>query len=178
MHKKLLTLIAVLIIATAISAGAAVTSYEYIAGSGTYFASCLIDFGAHSYLFGYRWDTGTPSGFDMISAIDAAGDLSLDIKNYGYGDFVNGISYNGDSKIGYAGDENWWHYWVSADGETWEMSGEGASSRVISNGTWDGWCYGSAGAPDLPGVPEPSSMIALISMLGLAASAKFCRSRK
>lgn len=178
MHKKILTLIVVLVVATSLSAGAAVTGYEYIAGSGAYFANCLIDFGSNSYLFGYRWDTGAPSGFDMITAIDEAGDLTLDVQHYSNGDYVNGISYNGDSKIGYAGDENWWHYWTSADGETWDISWTGASDRLLTDGAWDGWCYGSADAPDLPGVPEPSSMIALFSMLGLATSAKLCRSRK
>ncbi|MEN6355949.1 MAG: hypothetical protein ABFD83_02565 [Armatimonadota bacterium] len=178
--RNFLTVVFVMLIAisaNAYASGSASADIEYWAGSGSNSAVCVIDFGAHSYAFGYKWDTGTYKGFDMIQAIDAAGAVNLDIKDFGYGAFVNGISYNEDSCIGYGGGDNWWHYWTSENGASWAMASTGASGRTITDGCWDGWCYGSAGAPDVPSVPEPSSMTAVFSMIGLAASTRLLRRR-
>jgi PEP-CTERM putative exosortase interaction domain len=110
---------------------------------------------------------------DMIRAIDDAGSLDLVLQNFGWGLFVDGIIYNGYSRIGYDGGENWWHYWVSPDGDNWTSPWDyGASGRILSNGDWDGWGYGFASAPDIPLVPEPSSLLAILSLVGAGVSIK------
>ncbi len=142
---------------------------EYWTGSGENEAICVIDFGPAYFAFGYRWD-GASTGFDMIQAIANNGDVELDLQNFGFGVFVNGITYNGYSKIGYGGGEDWWHYWTSTDGSEWEISWVGASARSLGNGEWDGWRYGSDEAPRIPLVPEPSTIAACLSMFAAAFS--------
>lgn len=150
---------------------------EYWAGevNGTNSALCLIDFGSSSYVFGYKWNDGlTPKGIDMVEALDSAGALDAVISDFGFGKFVDGFSYDGNSLIGFGGDENWWHYWISEDGTNWTSPSFGASARTLTDGAWDGWGYGFATPPDLPTVPEPGSLAALALGLG----AVFARRRK
>ncbi|MCE5314121.1 MAG: hypothetical protein ABFD49_08345 [Armatimonadota bacterium] len=150
---------------------------EYWAGSGSNEALCVVDFGAASYSFGYRWDTGVPTGFSMIQAIADEGALDLDIGSFSYGKYVNGITYGSDSYIGCGdGYDDWWHYWISDDGSNWQQPWTyGAAGRNLSNGCWDAWSYGSAAAPDVPTVPEPTCVFALTSLFGLAASRRLLR---
>lgn len=149
---------------------------EYWTGTGANQALCLVDFGANSYAFGYQWD-GAASGYDMIKSISDNGPVDV---TFTYGTFVDGVAYNGDNQSGYNGGENWWHYWVSSDGVAWDSPWDyGAADRVLTNGAWDGWVYGNALAPRMPGaVPEPSSIMALFSLIGLSGSAKLLRSRR
>jgi hypothetical protein len=108
---------------------------------------------------------GSISGMDAITAIQAGiSGFSPDIQNYGYGDFVNGLAYNGHSDDGYGGGANWWHYWIKDAGQTtWTSPSFGASDRTLADGASDGWVYGSDAAP----TPEPATM-ALLAMGGIA----------
>lgn len=152
---------------------------EYWAGSGNNEALMQVQFGHKDNLFtfGYRWNDGEAQyGDDMIKAIAAAGGLDVVIVKGFYGDYVDGISYGSFNMAGYGGGENWWHYWVNNPGSDWEMPWTyGSSSRTLVNGCWDGWVYGTYNAP---GVPEPNSLTALCSLMGLAASAKLLRFRR
>ena len=76
-------------------------------------------------------------------------------STFGTSTFIDGISYEGHSNVGFGGGEDWWHYWTKADeASPWVASLIGASDRVVTSGAWDGWVYGS----DLPpAVPEPPS---------------------
>jgi hypothetical protein len=112
--------------------------------------------------------------------------LGYDLDGDG-GTFISGYEGN---EIGYAGDsddhyqEGWytgyWSYYLGTDpysGGSWDYSGLGMSSRVLANGSWDGWSYASAesgwygGTPDMPvsAVPEPASTALFI--LGSASMA-------
>lgn len=141
---------------------------EYWAGSGANEAICVVDFGANQYAFGYNFD-GTSTGFDMIQTIADEGALDIVTNDFGFGVYVDGIAYDGNSETGYGGSENWWHYWTSEDGSTWTSPAVGASDRTLSDGQWDGWGYGFAGSPDVPTVPEPGTLATLaMGITGLA----------
>lgn len=65
----------------------------------------------------------------------------------------------------------YWSYWLN-NGSGWDYSGVGMSSRVLTNGCWDGWSwadfaqYGYGSAPQnlqAAPVPEPATM----ALLGL-----------
>ncbi len=141
---------------------------EYWAGSGVNEAICVVDFGTSQYAFGYNFD-GTSTGFDMIQTIADEGALDIVTNDFGFGLFVDGIMYDGNSEIGYGGGENWWHYWTSEDGSTWISSAVGAADRTLADGQWDGWGYGFVDAPDVSTVPEPGTLAALgMGVTGLA----------
>jgi hypothetical protein len=40
-----------------------------------------------------------------------------------------------------------WGYWTKDDGERWRFSDVGASSRVVTDGSLDGWSFGRDGKP-------------------------------
>ena len=80
---------------------------EYWAGSGINEAIVVIDFGIDSYAFGYRWDSVTNYGKDMMDAVDAAGALDY-TETEG---FLNTISYDIYSNVGENGwPMDWWWY--------------------------------------------------------------------
>jgi hypothetical protein len=94
--------------------------------------------------------------FDIIEAHTA-----LDTARASFGDstFIDGISYDGHANQGYGGGDDWWHYWTKSDSASpWVSSMVGASDRVVTDGAWDGWVYGSGLAPV---VPEPAGVILL-----------------
>ena len=62
---------------------------EYWVGSGENEAVVVIDFGAESFSFGYRWQTGPKYGKDLMDAVAAAGGLDYNDD----GGFLNTISY-------------------------------------------------------------------------------------
>ena len=122
-------------------------------------------------LFGYRWPAGqTRTGGDMLDAVDAASErFYLELQSFDFGDLVDGIGWDADgdgfSKTdpddyfhpGWV-DPDYWGYTTSTDGIIWEYSMVGMRDRQLSNGSWDGWAYGSTGAPPSP-VPEPATLM-------------------
>ncbi len=144
---KQLIFACIFLLATAAFLPADVTSV----GTGDNAASLFVQFEDRSlHEFQYRFD-GTITGYDLLTALDAAldaaPDLSVALQDFGYGHFVNALSYQGHSNGSYRGGEDWWHYWNRpADGE-WSVSWVGISDRVLSDGDADGFVYGYADAP-------------------------------
>lgn len=147
---------------------------EYWTGSGENEAVLGVDWNlgdSPTLLFGYRWSTAeTRTGGDMLSAIDAAsGRFYLDLQHFSFGDLVNGMGWDADNdgfstsdpddlfRPGWV-DPDYWGYSTRADGDAWEFSMVGMADRQLSNGSWDGWAYGSTGAPPDP-VPEPATLM-------------------
>jgi len=172
--RNLIGLIVVLVITSSASLATPVNFHgtwvevEYWAGTGSNEAIVVIDFGVDSYGFGYKWDTGTRYGKDLMDAVDAAG--SLDYTETG--GFLNTISYDSYSNVGQNGwPTDWWAYFTSSDGENWETSGVGFATRELSNSSWDGWAHQTTDAwppahlPMTP-IPEPVT-IALLGLGGL-----------
>ena len=138
---------------------------EYWGGSGSNEAIVVIDFdatGGDSYTFGFKWDSSA-TGYDAIDTIAAAGALSFDATYYsGMGYSIDNFYYDGESgNVSY-----YWSYWLSEDGTDWTMSGVGASGRVLSNGSWDGWYNNFSGTAPRTPIPEPMT-VALLGLGGL-----------
>jgi hypothetical protein len=95
---------------------------------------------------------GGMTGMGLLDIIASETALIITKQDYGFGEFVDGFSFEDHSNIGYGGDEDWWHYYTKDAGQLeWTASWVGASSRVVSSGDWDGWSYGHA-------IPEPATM--------------------
>jgi len=135
-------------------------------------ATLVVDFGGGDhYAFGYRFD-GAATGWDMLSAIAAAGALDETHKGepgVGYGVQPLGLSYDGHTM---SNAENWpavpgdmWMvYWESSNGNQWATPWNGASSNPIVDGGWNGWTTmdGYNGTwPESPPVPEPATLALL-----------------
>jgi len=135
---------------------------EYWAGNGSNEAVVVIDFGVKSFAFGYRWDSGPKYGKDLMNAVAAAGPLDYNDS----GGFLNTISYGSFSNIGQEGHPaDWWSYFTSTDGENWAGAGEGFATRVLTDGSWDGWAHQTTGdwpAIHLPTTPFPSDFASKI----------------
>lgn len=123
----------------------------YIEWSDGYISEFVVNFG-----------TETVSGLGVFDIIEAETTLTTVRDNFGWGVFIDGISYQGHSDIGYDGGENWWHFWIKdPPGQQWTSPAYGVADRVLYNGYSDGWVYSHAGAP----IPEPTT----IAMFGVAA---------
>lgn len=154
---------------------------EYWAGSGANEAIIVVDFDLQDiFNFGFRWDDpaqGDPAitGWDALDAIGQVTNGLVVTAHYdgGVGGmFVDDLSYDGGTP--YTGG-NGWAYCVSTDGQSWGLSWDGASDRLLSNYDWDGWAWGgwqqdtlgnwtcrAVGEP----IPEPVTL-ALLGIGGL-----------
>jgi PEP-CTERM motif-containing protein len=147
---------------------------EYWAGAGENEAVLCVDWNlgdSPTMIFGYRWAAGeTRTGGDMLNAVDAASSrFHLDLQHFSFGDLVNGIGWDVDNdgfsesdpddlfRPGWV-DPDYWGYTTSANGVVWEFSMVGMGDRQLSDGSWDGWAYGSTGAPPNL-VPEPATLM-------------------
>ncbi len=135
-------------------------------GSGEHSADMVIEFGDGAiYTFEVAFDQ-TTTGLGLFDIVEAETSLTTVRQDFGFGIFVDGISYEGHSDIGYDGGENWWHYWVRDSAQAdWVSSAVGVAERVVEDGCWDGWVYGRAGEP----VPEPATglLVAFAGLIGL-----------
>lgn len=156
-------------------------------GSGSNASYLVVDFNSASYAFEYLWDSseaGSITGEDLILALSdsTTGIPGLSIASHtvdSYGLMVDGISYDGHSGLSNYPDP-WWNYWVGSVGNSQESSYWGCSSIYLSDGSIDSWVFSTdwTQAPAIPGVPEPSSLLALCSLIGLAGSARLLRGRR
>jgi hypothetical protein len=141
-------------------------------GSGESTSNVVINFGdGAEYHFEVAWD-GSPDGFGLLDIMEAATTLTTVRQSFDFGGgpvvFLDGISFEGHSDIGYGGGDNWWHYWVGGPGNWSSPFDFGADDNLAVDGSWEGWVYGSALEPSLPSavVPEPASMV--MAVVGLA----------
>ena len=98
--------------------------------------------------FVVRFSEPNISGLDVFDIIEAQTTLTTVRGDFGFGIFIDGISYEGHSNIGYDGGENWWHFWIKESDGDWLSPFYGVSDRVITDGDSDGWIYGTANEPD------------------------------
>lgn len=134
------------------------------AGSGSNTSYVVFDFGPDSYAFKYSYE-GTKSGYDMMTVLAAEiSGLDLQFSFFGGEAFLGSVAYPPYPATG--GGTIWWAYWWSTDGENWGFAGSGASSRTLTDGSWDGWSMVPdfdtwATPPNAPVVPEPLTGIVL-----------------
>jgi hypothetical protein len=152
--KSVIGFICVLIFLSATSTFAITEQFD--AGSGQNIANVYFEWSdGYKAQFLVRFEQTTIKGTELLDIVEAYTDLTT-VRLYG-GAFVDGISFNGHSNIGYSGGANWWHYWIKDSGETdWTSPAFGAASRVVYDGDSDGWIYGRDSA-----VPEPASILLL-----------------
>lgn len=144
---------------------------EARAGSGPDTAAVVVEFGdGAEFLFEVNFDIESTGVALLETLADEIAQFSIVTQEFDFGVFVDGIAYQDHSDQGFGGDENFWHYWTrSAADAAWEIASVGASDRIVSDGFWDGWVYGRAGAP----VPEPGSATLLaLGLTGLLVCAR------
>ena len=119
----------------------------YIEWSDGYIAEFLIKF-----------EETTVTGLGLFDITEAGTSLTTVRNDFGFGVFIDGITYDGHSDTGFGGGEDWWHYWIKDAGESfWTSPSFGAVDRIVGDGDCDGWIYGRAGAP----IPEPATIVLL-----------------
>lgn len=133
-------------------------------GTGSDHAQVYVEFGdGANYTFEVAYN-GSVYGMDLLDIIETHELLTT--KRVFDGMFIDGMSYDGHSSIGYAGGENWWHYWTRESNSDWSSPQTyGAFDRVVQDGSCDGWIYGRAGSP----LPEPAT--AFLGIVCVAAAA-------
>ena len=109
--------------------------------------------------FAVSFDTASITGWEAMNTIETETSLALFLEDFGWGDFIDGINYDGHTDIGFGGGDDWWHFWIKDAGRDWVSPGYGISDRVLLPGDTDGWVYGHAFAPGE--VPEPATMALL-----------------
>ena len=179
--QGLLSVAAFLLVAGTASAQTFTPQLSSVVGSGSKESFFTLDFqdgtADHNYAFGYLYD-GTKTGADFLTALSSETALKVGSSSGSFGVFVTSFGFNGHSETG--GKYSYWSYWKGTDGQSWSSSGVGASSRMLTGGSWDGWSWdtdyrnGPAPAPVTPAaVPEASSAISLsvLALLGLGALA-------
>lgn len=134
-------------------------------GSGASNAMVVINFKDGAiYEFALAFD-GSPTGIGLFDIIEDATTLTTVRQDFGWGVFIDGISYDGHSNMGFGGGEDWWHYWIKDSAlDPWQAPMYGAADRAVTDGCSDGWVYGGASEP----VPEPATMALLAAGAGAA----------
>lgn len=157
--KKTLTLITLL---GAWGAAVPANAFRTQLGDGDYLAHMVINFSNGAiYEFDVQFSDLAWTGRDLMNYVEAESTLVSHQNAFDFGDgpvfFLDGLEFDGNSNIGFGGGDNWWRYWIR-DGETgaWESPVFGFSDRTLSDGSWDGWVYGSANPPTL--IPEPGTV--------------------
>ena len=138
---------------------------NYVVGSGANASFIQFQFtNENTYLYEVRYD-GSMTGralFDVVAAAQP-GFFSFTYDSFSFGDFVTGITIGTDTDFGYGSPPDYldyWHYWTRASAtDAWTESFIGFADRVVTNGSWDGWVFNSASAPNA--VPTPSALALL-----------------
>jgi len=156
----------------------------YWIGTGSKRAALVIDWksgpGPQSLVWGYRFD-GVKTGQDMFNAVIAA-DSRL---SYG---LVPAVSYTAVERVSFdrngggigAGDsdqQGWftngfWGYFVEPASTTslpaWGFASEGFDTRILADGSWDGWSWAQDFNGTSPSQPTPVPEPITATILGMA----------
>jgi hypothetical protein len=156
--------ITALLACTSLCAGDIIDTVEI--GEGFYTSTVQIDFSnGNGYLFDVHWEETGTTGWDLLLAIaEESDDVALDYSVSEWGVFLQGIVAFDDSDwgvgTGWPEVEDYWHYWQrESSSQPWEFSSIGADVRQVSDGSWDGWVFLSAGEPQP--VPAPGVLVLL-----------------
>ncbi|MBN2315553.1 MAG: hypothetical protein JXM79_16615 [Sedimentisphaerales bacterium] len=147
-----LCLVPGLVTAAPVEVGAGVnTASVYIEWADGFSVDFLVRFG--------QAESDTTTGLGLMDIIEAGTKLTTVRADYGWGVYIDGISYQGHSNEGYAGGELWWHYWENNAGSQnpWQSSMTGAAGRTIAHGDADAWIYGHGDEPPAIDVVEVGS---------------------
>ncbi len=120
--------------------------------------------------YSVSFESASITGLELFDIVEAETTLETVREDFGFGIFVDGISYEDHNNIGFGGGDDWWHYWINNDdGQGWKSPAYGVADRILYDGDSDGWIYGHGGEP----IPEPAT-IALFA-IGALVFRKRCR---
>lgn len=187
--RKLAICITLAVVFAAIASASPALTFDDIkietwVGSGASRSVFVVDFGPESFAFGYNFD-GAKTGLDMLNCIADNTELTFGDDTQFGGHIINSIGYGGyllsyNSAV-WDPTSHYWEYWTSANGTEWTSSWVGLHERALTDGAWDGWTFSPPWDPNVPStspdvpVPEPSAILALCSLIGLAGSTKLLR---
>lgn len=140
-------------------------------GSGLMSSFVQIDFlEGEAFLFEVFYSDGGTRGIDLLLTLDTElGDaFTLEFAGSQDSAFVTGLGFDGflDQGDGSGGDD-WWRYWIRDGAEDlWAFAGTGPSTRIVTEGSWDGWVFGRDDAPiPMKVIPAPPATLALAGLL-------------
>jgi hypothetical protein len=156
--------------AATLTDGARVISEDV--GSGANSSHVVIDFGPQSYDFAVHY-SGSISGEDALNLIQSDSDsgFHFGFEHFSFGDFITSFDYGGyvESGDGSNGNDFWSYY--HGDGTNWSFADDGASSHMLTDGSYDGYVWDAAQdtAPDFAVVttPEPVTGLAMVGVASL-----------
>ncbi|MFO0828127.1 MAG: hypothetical protein U0572_08250 [Phycisphaerales bacterium] len=153
------------------SAGAGLVG-AFDVGDGASASSVQFDFAdGNSYLFVVHWD-GVQTGRSLFDIIDAAQPLpfSFETVTFPFGEALYAVGAGRDFNEGFGTPPeflDYWHYWTRpSSAVAWDYAPTGFADRVVADGSWDGWVFGSDNAPSA--IPTPAAVAAIV--LGLRGS--------
>ncbi len=136
-------------------------------GTGSSASTLQFDFAnGNTYVYTVRWD-GVVTGENLfdICATSQPSFFSFSVISFSFGDALFGVTIGSDTDSGFGSPPlflDYWHYWTRADAiDPWASASVGFGDRIVSDGTWDGWVFGSDSAPAT--VPAPP-VVALLSL--------------
>lgn len=137
-------------------------------GQGDSTATIQFDFQDNStYVISLSWDgelTGR-GAFDLIEdeALNVF-DFEFDYISYSFGDFLTGVGIEDSYNYGTGTPPDYtdtWGYWTAEGDGDWSSSMIGFSSRILLDGSRDGWVF-EGGAPASIPAPATLGLLALL----------------
>ncbi len=150
--KELLCLLAAVAVVTSVAFATPIIEV----GTGNSTADLFIEWkDGFSIEFTVSFSPESVSGLELIRIAEAETELQIVTQDFGFGEYVDGITYQAHTNEGFGGGEDWWHYWIKDAGQDWVSPMFGASDRVVYDGYADGWVYGT------DSIPEPATVLLL-----------------
>ena len=166
---RLSRLLAVVVAASAVSFSHAVLVGSYEVGTGANASNLQFDFAnGDTYLYVVRYD-GSITGRDLfdIAKVAQPGFFDFSTQVFPFGEALFGVSIGASSDAGFGTPPDfldYWHYWTrESGGDPWGFASSGFADRIVADGSWDGWVFGSDGAPTA--IPAPGAAIALLALV-------------
>ncbi len=140
-------------------------------GTGPFSSFVQIDFEqGETFVFEVFYsDVAETTGFDLLLTLEETSSLGFEIEYdmFAFGPFVTGIGFNDIFESGDgSGGQGFWGYWAKTSmDESWSFPGVGTGDNLVSDGSWEGWVFGTGLAPKDVIIPAPAATAALGGLL-------------
>lgn len=158
--------LSVVLFASSADAGLVAT---FDVGVGSQASNLQFDFtNGNSYLYIVRWD-GATTGRDLFDIVAAAQPVffAFETQTFPFGEALFAVTIGADFDAGFGTPPDfldYWHYWVRDDARAdWGYAQSGFAERLVTEGSWDGWVFGSEGPPSP--IPAPAAIALLVIAL-------------